>query len=267
MDNKKQLHRLAAEVAHHLGEEWSAPGSQKHNYVVCLDGPNAARIAARIADPGGKQARVEIWGAWPGVRTASGSLKRFAPHGEKYQITCAISRGAEAIAKDIQRRLLPDFLPRWDLMCQHRDGFLRQEKVLARAIAPFAEIAGEKPQKGAYVARFYQEGGPYGSVEVSTYRPLGQEPRSARRVQETTAEIEIRTLPFAKALQVAHVAWGSEPFLPPEAQARIGALEQLCRDMKDFLDHPDQSDFRAWELIGRVEALLNLAVEGEDHES
>lgn len=39
-------------------------------------------------------------------------------------------------------------------------------------------------------------------------------------------------------------------------ELQIKQLLDLCRDVKDYLDHPDQTSHAAWNLIGRLEYIL-----------
>ena len=44
------------------------------------------------------------------------------------------------------------------------------------------------------------------------------------------------------------------------AEALVGAVE-VCRAVKDYLDHPEQKSRRAWNLIGQLEEVLGGANE------
>ena len=39
----------------------------------------------------------------------------------------------------------------------------------------------------------------------------------------------------------------------------IGALIHACRNAKDFLDHPDQTNYRAWHIIEEIDVALEKA--------
>ena len=41
-----------------------------------------------------------------------------------------------------------------------------------------------------------------------------------------------------------------------EKDRRIAELEALCRQMRIFLDHPEQKSWKAWELIKRANEIL-----------
>ena len=100
--DRPDMHALAQQIAAHLAG-WTA---EAHDgvwlaYLAHADGP---KLALR-QDKG----RVKVMGTWPvGTNGA-----HFYPYNTSADISCALDRGPHAIAKEIQRRLLPAYLPLW----------------------------------------------------------------------------------------------------------------------------------------------------------
>lgn len=108
---------LAQEIADALGD-WQVSDDQPTSNVR-LDGPAGAGLYLRT--PYWEKGRVVVGACWPAA-DVNGKHETFQPYFSSYgpnptkapRITCAISRGAEAIAKDIVRRFLPQYLPLYE---------------------------------------------------------------------------------------------------------------------------------------------------------
>jgi len=109
-ETKLKYDTLYTRVAEHLpGWEYrSAPNPLYPNtwirYIVCKENPQ------RRFDMAINHVHVQISGIWPqrgenGTYATPGSIQESSP-----SISCSLSRGYEAIAKDIQRRFLPEYL-------------------------------------------------------------------------------------------------------------------------------------------------------------
>lgn len=97
-DDRVVLRQTADAVAAHL-EGYKVDTDWESGWNVPLDGPDQARIFLSL-DKG----RVEVGGAYPqGYYQALGSQ-------ERHEITVALTRGPEVIAREIERRLLPGYL-------------------------------------------------------------------------------------------------------------------------------------------------------------
>lgn len=97
---------LFNEVAAQLGPEWSC---QIADWRGRLLGPNNYALDITIA--WSKKTHVHIDGTYPGWREG----KNYLPYNAKRpEIYVAIDRGAAAIAKEITRRLLPEYVPLGD---------------------------------------------------------------------------------------------------------------------------------------------------------
>lgn len=78
--------------------------------------------------------RLEFGGNWP-ERTTEAT---FYPYNEKHKIGCSAKRTPASIAKDIQRRLLPGYLPKWAEMLENKQAHL---KAVAQRNIDLASIA------------------------------------------------------------------------------------------------------------------------------
>jgi len=99
-----ELQILTREIAEHLGRSWKPITTEDGRRSKIVQQKSGAEIWIRGEDPYGiGLARVAISGLYPG---------NHLPWGTEYpHITAAVSRGPEAIAKDIERRFLPRYLP------------------------------------------------------------------------------------------------------------------------------------------------------------
>jgi hypothetical protein len=109
-------HRFAREIADAMGPQWRYDSEAvNNNRCAYVDGPNAGRICI-VLDPWYNDPEerrdycIEVIGVYARfLRDDVRSHKYEVP-----RITCAPSRGGEAIARDIDRRVLPDYWPALD---------------------------------------------------------------------------------------------------------------------------------------------------------
>ena len=108
---------LARDVARHLGPNWTLDTSalgERHR-PLALNRPDGARLLIGF-DDWTRARRVEIWGTYPDRIRITHRLPR-------HEITVSRARGAQVIAREIVRRLLPAYQP--DL-CRAREIVLRR---------------------------------------------------------------------------------------------------------------------------------------------
>lgn len=146
------LHELVKRIGPHLGSVWSYE-AQKHpdeplpHYAILRHrgGPGLS-----ISTIWNETDRLCIHGTWP--KTAGGEeVAPHVPYGEKAkahrpEITVAIGRGPEAIAKAIQSRLLPLYLAKWDecaKLTEKKDQYLSKTNSLRDRLA--AVVGVETP--------------------------------------------------------------------------------------------------------------------------
>ncbi|WP_406637549.1 hypothetical protein [Amycolatopsis sp. WGS_07] len=100
------VRQLATEIAEGLGDGWSSlPGHHADNCGAFLVGPAGELIQIRY---GGWQARYQ--GRLVLYGTFAAELRRFEPNpGARYVITVSPTSSAARIAKEITRRLLPEY--------------------------------------------------------------------------------------------------------------------------------------------------------------
>jgi hypothetical protein len=107
IENDDILSPLTREVATHLGEGWAAQAATEDlGYrVVVIQGPDGARV--RIGLDWRNAGRVVVSGEYPGDLARS-----FEEYGlERHEIRVSRARGAQVIAREITRRLMPAYLP------------------------------------------------------------------------------------------------------------------------------------------------------------
>ncbi|MGH9391384.1 MAG: hypothetical protein ACRD1Z_17395, partial [Vicinamibacteria bacterium] len=146
----ESLHALAREIAASLGAGWSykTPKMQEGDRLPHWAGlVHAEGYALHVSTEYHRPERVTVSGDWP--RTAKGEVNRpYTPHGEKEptnSITVAAVRGVDAIAKEIERRLLSVYVPRWKKAAEQVRGWDENETRRKELLARLAEIAGANP--------------------------------------------------------------------------------------------------------------------------
>lgn len=120
MSANDYIHDLAKEVSGFLGHGWF------YEVQRLQDGePLPVTAYLRHADGYGlylkliwnKPDRIEVSGIWP--KDAKGQLMiPYIPYGasakqHRPEITVALARGAEAVAEEIKKRFLPEYIPKW----------------------------------------------------------------------------------------------------------------------------------------------------------
>jgi len=190
MARNSERHDLAREVAGHLGPDWSAEDPGDDYPGAYLNGPDQARLYLR-----------GIWNDATRVQVAGGypqNHQRPAAH----SITVALSRGAAAIAREITRRLLPDYLAtlKGVIAENHRDQQAAERRAhnageLAKLL-PGAKVDHD-PSTASYKTsiRWYDRdnGRGYGDLHLS-YDGQGVSELEIRSISVETAERVLRAL-------------------------------------------------------------------------
>ena len=139
----QQIAALLDGTARPLGEE-----SSNERYYITLAGGESIFIAGSSR---ARRGRVSVSGGqWPTYTDTGGRVCSQWPHvtwvsDQKLtapEITCADSKPAEQIAKDIQRRFLPDFLTVWGHCKDAADKNAAYVTGKARAVQDFATTTG-----------------------------------------------------------------------------------------------------------------------------
>lgn len=171
---------LARDVADNLSmldtaRAWSV-GERLHSSSVALVADDGHEL---ILSGNGKGVRVS--GRYPRRDHDNSSLLHHGPNGdEPPAIGVSISRGAQTIAKEIKRRLLPDYLNLWHQAQERYQAYLNDVAMVARVVPRLADAWGGEglchasaadrdPRRGR-VRLPYDDGRPYGNLEVHSYQ-------------------------------------------------------------------------------------------------
>jgi len=169
--NLTNIHDLAPAIAKHLPPGWRYAGDLER------EGPNHTRLAhddgpglALHLDYG----RLEIGGRWPDpVERPNQSPHHFYPHDTKpYRIGCSAARGAEAIAADIKRRLLPGYLLEWRRQAAMREQYVEGQERVSMAVTKLATIVGAGADLGRASLSTKWGTKPGIKAEVGTYQDM-----------------------------------------------------------------------------------------------
>lgn len=123
---ESQLGYFVGDVARALGDGWMVAQVPANAWYHAIEHRNGYGVGIRRdkyinrkRDPKTKQTvwldeaeiqTIQIDGVWP--RDNRGNIQ--SPYGESHAICCSPARGAETVAKDIKRRLLPGYLAAFD---------------------------------------------------------------------------------------------------------------------------------------------------------
>lgn len=159
----RKLHELTPAIAQELGGKVKDQGLGDIKGVsteVELEGGASVVLVAEVQSG---QARVKAYGSWP--RGEDQYLFRPHPNDKLVRITAAMSRGAEAVAGDIERRLLPTYLEQYQEQLEIRDASdarkrLQRDKtkVLARVFGAEARWTDPSLRREPKIYRWEREG-------------------------------------------------------------------------------------------------------------
>jgi hypothetical protein len=153
-----------------LGPEWSVERQHDSYSLSILTGPEHCRVSVRPDHHEWAQAeRVTFHGGWPSAESPGGGSRQFYPYHENYEISAALQRGPAALARDLERRLMPTYLPAWRKQVQDRDDFVHREQLKAQAINEIAELLQTQPAHNSECTAYLPAHLGYGSVKVEHY--------------------------------------------------------------------------------------------------
>lgn len=190
-DTGARMYALALKIAPLLGDDWSVETERESSWNALIYGPNGARIF--IAGEHFKPApcKLEIAGWLP-----EGS--RDVVHYDEtmtHKIGASESRGAEVIAREITRRLLPEYLAHLadvtERIAKRNDAAATRAATIVKLAQDFrGSVAsnGYKPDEARFGhgSRDY-----YGSVEI--------------RHDSKSVDLEIHGLPVELARKIAAI--------------------------------------------------------------
>lgn len=180
MTTRQEQHDYAAEIAGHMkGWEYDAEGSRGYDGElmpgVRLAGPGGRALSIFFDD---RKKRLTAKGSWPkdDGRYRSAHDYRAIEYGQNEpSISASMTRPAQAVARDIERRLLPDFEKVWRKVQE----YISYEKdyrytVAARKAALSEGLAHVKenqraadPNKGDFDLGSINKLGWYGNMQVT----------------------------------------------------------------------------------------------------
>jgi len=185
IDTNEELHALARDIAQALGAEWQYASEQPYEHRALLAGSGG--IGLNLAWKQSNHGRLTIVGCWPELVWYKERSYSFEPYQDRPIISVAASRGPNNIAKDIERRLLPKYLPLWEGAVKARNARLAEIEKLESMLVRLLEIPGTREDKGKDGARFGESNGPWGSIETYSDGP---------------ATLTIHNLPFEVAREI-----------------------------------------------------------------
>jgi hypothetical protein len=181
MTTRREFHDFAAEIAGHM-DGWNYDAEANKGYDgdlmpgASLAGPGGRALFLRLDDHKG---RVEVSGKWPTDKGAYRSARDWyaIDYGQSEpRISASASRGAAAVARDIERRLLPDIEPIWQKV-QER---IEEQNAYRARVAERCEFlsdgldyvkenlrAADDPDRGDYDLGSISKLGWYGDMQVT----------------------------------------------------------------------------------------------------
>ncbi len=157
MDGKEQHVRLVSAIAAEMGDGWSL----REDYPEDWPG-------AELAGPAG--ARVHVVRNWRDKSrlVISGSYPQSDYRAKRHEITVSAARDLRAIAAEITRRLLGDYLPELRAVQQYEARKASDAEARAKVMAEVSGIIGGQVHDDGYTAelRYMPELG-YGTVKTS----------------------------------------------------------------------------------------------------
>jgi hypothetical protein len=169
------------QVATYLGEGWSAV--QKHEQSVTLRHTDGRQIHVYLNTY--PKDRLEITGYWLKDEHNSDYISY---HENPPKITVAPDRPAQAIAKDMQRRFMPEFNRLWQDSLARKESAEKYLAAQADAVRQLADVMGIKPHENK-VSIPYNHGNHYGDFEANGY----------------SIKLEVRSMRLPLALALARV--------------------------------------------------------------
>jgi hypothetical protein len=177
MTDYTNLIQLTKDIAFFLNEgeqrpDWTFKPMDEPYPTQYITGPNEAELSIRIETYGARKGRVEVSGnfhigrnrQFVDVREWNGSERTKLP-----EISVASERGAQAIAKEIKRRFLPEYLPLLAKAIARRDESNTYEDKSRANLATLAAIVNARvpAERDRTSTSFYHNDRAYGDIQVS----------------------------------------------------------------------------------------------------
>lgn len=164
-DKRPKVHQLARLIADHLplGWRYSYDECKEAFYAILRDDSQGIRL--RITD-----GRLIVTGMWPMPVKGPERNHIFDAGNHGYtspRITCNPDREPAALARDIERRFLPDYLWQYEEMCRRRDAKIAELERLQQVLALFEQVGASNTEGRRAYFRYRDGDFPNGHVEVT----------------------------------------------------------------------------------------------------
>ena len=170
----EELVQLTKDIAKELGDAWMFKPMDEPYPTQYINGPNEAEIAIRIETYGSRKGRVEVHGNFHIGREREFIDVREWNHATSErcklpEISISGNRGAAAIAKEITRRFLPEYLPLLQKAIDKRDAAISwEDKTRANLVTLAAVVNASIPtERDRTTASFYHNDKAYGDIQCS----------------------------------------------------------------------------------------------------
>jgi hypothetical protein len=176
-DNPTDLVRLTQEIVFFLNEgettvRWKFKPLDEPYPTQYISGPNEAELAIRIETYGSRKGRVEVHGNFHIGRNREFIDVREWNHSTSErcklpEISVSGTRGAAAIAKEIKRRFLPEYLPLLQKAIEKRDAAnAHEDKTRANLVTLAAIVNARVPEeRDRTTTSFYHNDKAYGDIQ------------------------------------------------------------------------------------------------------
>lgn len=173
------LVQLTKDIAFFLNEgettaKWTFKPLDEPYPTQYITGPNEAELAIRIETYGSRKGRIEVHGNFHIGRNREFIDVREWNHATSErcklpEISVAGNRGAEAIAKEIKRRFLPEYLPLLQKAIDKRNAANSHEDKTRTNLITLAAIvnASVPTDRDRTTTSFYHSDRAYGDIQVS----------------------------------------------------------------------------------------------------
>lgn len=155
IQERDRIRQIGGFVATALGVDWTVDTSSDIDHLVTIRRNDGATVTLRIGTYGQQNGRLIITGSLPG---SYNSHRVSSP-----QITTATDKDPGKIAQDIERRLLPEYLP---LLAEARERLAAEERAAAsraEALVVLAEVGAREVNGRIYVDL---PGSRYGQIDL-----------------------------------------------------------------------------------------------------
>ena len=173
------LIRLTRDIAFLLNEgektvKWTFKPLDEPYPTQYIKGPNESELAIRIETYGSRKGRIEVHGNFHIGRNREFIDVREWNHSTSErcklpEISVSGTRGAAAIAKEIKRRFLPEYLPLLQKAIDKRDAANSYEDKTRANLTVLAAVvnASVPTERERSTASFYHNDKAYGDIQVS----------------------------------------------------------------------------------------------------